>query len=246
MTWVDVKFSLQILEDKEAIPEEVIPFLGLKLKRLNGSIYPVKVPASQLLLPLLPPLVNLASHWVCLDEPLEPNRRYYLVCVNRRLFDVLKACTEGSDQTIDLVPDGADETMTRTVRMVFMQLATTEIIDLMGRQNEHLRTVEERLEKLMAEVCRIRSRLGLTMEYIRATHPDAGTSVAHAVAAIAIILDLINLQELIQVVFEKSALAGHQRHHWEIHPDIRVIRKQRIRSPFLLLTMATLYPESLT
>jgi len=231
MTWVDVKFSLQILEDKEAIPEEVIPFLGLKLKRLNGSIYPVKVPASQL---LLPPLVNLASHWVSLDEPLEPNRRYYLVCVNRRLFDVLKACTEGSDQTIDLVPDGADETMTRTVRMVFMQLATTEIIDLMGRQNEHLRTVEERLEKLMAEVCRIRSRLGLTMEYIRATHPYAGTSVAHAVAAIAIILDLINFQELIQVVFEKSALAGHQRHHWEI------------RSPFLLLAMATLYPESLT
>lgn len=166
---LDIRFTLN-LDDPEFRLEHVLPWLGIPIRNVHESIYSIKVPLSHL---LQPPLCNLSRHWVSLDEPLEPECRYMFIVMNRRMWDLIMGSIQGSDLLIDLTPDGTPQDQVKTTRLMLTLLPVTEMLDLLGRQHDTIRDLDNRLRAQHDQMSRIRARLGLVIEYLCTKFEDA-------------------------------------------------------------------------
>ena len=100
-----VVFSLdQSIDDKEPRLHDAFDHLGLRQRNFCDVCYAVRVPRSQL---MMPPVPHLHWHWVDFSDELQPDSCYFLILFSRRLHDLIKDNTMGSDFQINLVPDGA-------------------------------------------------------------------------------------------------------------------------------------------
>jgi hypothetical protein len=66
-----LRFSLDHIDDKEAALEEVLAFLGLRLRNLPDVMYPLKLPAGTLMTPQIP---TLHQYWVALEDLIERSK----------------------------------------------------------------------------------------------------------------------------------------------------------------------------
>jgi len=159
-----VVFSLDTtLDDREARVEDVFEHLGLRKRGLVDVLYTVKVPMSHL---MTPPVAHLHRSWVDFGDELDPEGRYFFVLFSRRLFDLVKANTEGSDMTISLLQDGTNPELTRMVPLTIELHPPADMVDIFGRLFDQVQRQEERLQMLTSENARLRNRIGLITEYL--------------------------------------------------------------------------------
>lgn len=166
---LDIRFTLN-LDDPEFRLEHILPWLGIPSRNVHESLYSIKVPLSHL---LQPPLCQLSRHWVSLDEPPETECHYMFIVMNRRMCDLIMGSIEGSDILIDLTPDGTPQDQVKTARLMITLLPVTEMLDLMGRQHNTIRDLDNRLRAQHDQLARTRARLGLVIEYLCTKFEDA-------------------------------------------------------------------------
>ena len=166
-----VVFSLDTtLDDREARIEDIFEHLGLRQRGLVDALYAVKVPLSHL---MMPPVAQLHRSWVDYGDELDPEARYFFLLFSRRLFDLVKANTAGSDMTVSLLQDGTNPELTRMVPLTVELHAPTDMVDVFGRLFDQVQRQEERMARLHDENMRLRSRIGLIAEYLASRDLDA-------------------------------------------------------------------------
>ena len=159
-----IAFSLdQSIDDKEARIEDTFDHLGLSRRNLVDILYAVKTPLAQL---MCPPAAHLHRYLIDYSEEIESEARFFFVLFSRRAFDRIYECTAGSDMLIDLIPDGADPSMSRRAPLTVELFPPTDLIDVFVRTFDQLQRQEERLQRLHQENLRLRNRIGLITEYL--------------------------------------------------------------------------------